>query len=119
MKLTIPLPPVTKKNSQQIFRGKNGKPFIVPSRKYREYQEQAAMHCPPEGIDYPVNVKCLFFMPTKRRVDLVNLLEAVCDVLVHAGTLEDDNCLITVSHDGSRVILGDKNPRTEVEIERI
>lgn len=119
MKFTIPLPPVTKKNSQQIFRSKNGKPFIVPSRKYREYQEQAALHCPKMGIDYPVNIKCTFFMPTRRRVDLTNLLEAIDDILVHAGTLEDDNCLIVVAHDGSRVILGDKNPRTEVEIERI
>lgn len=118
VRFTIPLPPVTKKNSQQIFRGKNGKPFIVPSKKYREYQDAAAAFCPKTRIEGPVAIKCLFFMPTRRRVDLTNLLEALDDVLVYAGTLEDDNCLVIPSHDGSRVILGDKSPRTEVEIER-
>lgn len=33
---TIPLPPITKKNSQQILvNGKTGRPFIMPSQKYK------------------------------------------------------------------------------------
>ena len=51
-------------------------------------------------------------MPTKRRVDLTNLLEAVDDVLVRAGVLKDDHCGIIVSHDGSRVLYDKDNPRT-------
>ena len=70
-------------------------------------------------IDYPVNVKCLFFMPTTRKVDLTNLLEATDDILVKAGILEDDNCTIIAGHDGSRVFIDRENPRTEIEIERI
>ena len=122
---TIPLPPVTKKNSSQIiFTGakcpvcKRGRlARLLPSKKYREYEE-AALWClqRKEPIDTPVNVKCLFYMPTARKVDLVNLLEAVCDALVTAGVLADDNSKIVVSHDGSRVLPDRDRPRTEIYI---
>ena len=37
-KFIIKLPPVSKKNSQQIlFNPKTGKRFIAPSKKYKEY----------------------------------------------------------------------------------
>ena len=65
-----------------------------------------------------VNVKALFYMKTKRKVDLTNLLEALDDVLVKGGMLVDDNCTIIKSHDGSRVLYDKENPRIEVEIER-
>lgn len=58
-------------------------------------------------------------MPARRRVDLCNLHEALCDVLVKYGVLEDDNSNIVVSMDGSRVFYDKENPRTEVEIERV
>ena len=122
---TIPLPPVTKKNHAQVVhtgqkcpvcrRGKNVR--LLPSKQYREYEE-AALWClqRKEPITTPVNVQCLFYMPTARRVDLVNLLEAACDVLVAAGVLADDNCNIVRSHDGSQVLLDRDRPRTEIYI---
>ena len=122
---TIPLPPVTKKNSSQIiFTGakcpvcKRGRlARLLPSKKYREYEEAALWFLKRERpIDTPVNVQCLFYMPTLRRVDLVNLLEASCDVLVMAGVLADDNSSIVVSHDGSRVYIDREHPRTEIYI---
>lgn len=118
IKITIPLPPVTKKNSQQILINRQtGKPFIAPSKKYREYERDAMWFVPGEDIDYPVNVKCLFYMPTRRKVDLVNLLEAIDDILVKGGCLQDDNSEIIVSHDGSRVFYDKENSRTEIFIE--
>lgn len=69
-----------------------------------------------EPINTPVNVKCLFYMPTARKVDLTNLLEAADDALVTAGVLADDNSKIVVSHDGSRVLLDKDKPRTEIYI---
>lgn len=122
---TIPLPPVTKKNSSQIiFTGqkcpvcKRGRlARLLPSKKYREYEEAALWFLKRERpINTPVNVQCLFYMPTARRVDLVNLLEAACDVLVVAGVLADDNSNIAFSHDGSRVYIDRENPRTEIYI---
>lgn len=118
---TIPLAPVSKKNHQQIFINKRtNKPFVTPSKQYKEY-EQKALWFIPKGrcIDYPVNIKCLFYMPTKRLCDLTNMLEAVDDVMVKAGLLKDDNYKIIASHDGSRVLYDKTNPRTEVYIERI
>ena len=58
-------------------------------------------------------------MPTRRRVDLNNLLEAATDLLVSAGVLKDDHCGIVVSHDGSRVLYDKDNPRTEITITRV
>ena len=120
---TIKLPPISKKNSQQILTNKaTGRPFIMPSRKYKDYEKAAAAFLlprPAAPIDRPVNVKCLFYMPTRRIVDLTNLLEAADDVLVYAGILADDNSRIVVGHDGSRVLYDKDNPRTEIIITKI
>ena len=98
---TIPLPPITKKNSQRILiNKKTNKPFIAPSKQFKEYEEACGYFIKGKGekIDYPVTVRCVYYMPTKRRVDLTNLLEATHDILVKYEVLADDN------------------PRTEVEI---
>lgn len=118
IKFTIPLAPISKKNSQRILiNRKTGKPFIMPSAAYKDYEREAALFIPRgECINSPVNVKCLFYMPTRRKVDLTNLLEAIDDILVKAGLLSDDNFTIVESHDGSRVLYDKTNPRTEIEI---
>lgn len=116
---TVPLIPISKKNSQQILTNRaTGRPFIMPSKKYKDYEKAAAKYI-PKGvfINAPVNIKCLFYMPTKRRVDLTNLLEAIDDVMVKAGLLADDDFTVIESHDGSRVLFDKGNPRTEVYIE--
>ena len=89
---TIPLPPVTKKNSQRIMHSsKTGKSFIMPSQKYIDYEAKAVWYCKKAGvhepIDYPVEVKCLFYMPTKRRVDLTcwTITAALSSVMTKAG----------------------------------
>ena len=115
MKITIPLPPVTKKNHGRLVMA-GGKPRLLPSAQFERYQEAAGWYLKPLGIDGPVNVACRFYMPTRRIVDLVGLLQAVDDVLVHYGVLKDDNSRIVASHDGSRVLLDKEHPRTEIEI---
>ena len=131
IKIKIPLPPITKKNSQQIrWRNvqnkKNGKmkktPYIAPSEAFSIYESKVLWWYMPKmkrAIDFPVNVKCLFYMPTKRKCDLTNLLEAVDDILVNAGVLADDNYTIIESHDGSRVYYDKDDPRTEIYITEI
>lgn len=120
IKFTIPLAPVTKKNSQRIVINRaTGRPMIMPSAKYKEYEQQACYFIPrpPQPINKPVNVKCLFYMPTRRKCDLTNLLEAIDDILVRRGVLADDDYTILESHDGSRVYYDKENPRTVVEID--
>lgn len=119
---TIPLTPVSKKNSQEIhINRKTGRRFISPSKKYREYEEQAGWFVPviSSPIDFPVNVKCLFYMPTKRKCDLTNMLEAIDDIMVKSGLLQDDNYTVIASHDGSRIYYDKENPRTEIEIKEV
>lgn len=122
IRFTIPGRPVTKKNSQKIaVNWKTGKPFIRQSDNYRAYEAAAGyfIPCKHKGIDYPVNVCCVYYMPDRRRVDLTNLLEATDDILVKYGVLKDDNCTIVVSHDGSCVLHDKENPRVEIEIKEI
>ena len=123
IKYTIKLAPVSKKNSQQILNNpKTGRPFIMPSKKFKEYEREAVWFLkprPPRPIECRVNIKCLFYLPTRRRTDLTNLLEAVDDLLVHAGIIADDHYGIVEAHDGSRCFVDKDNPRTEITITRI
>ena len=117
IKFTIPLNPVTKKNSQRIANcGDYSK--IMTSKAYVQNEKEAGYFIPHKMamIDQPCEVVCLFYMKTKRTVDLTNLEEAIDDVLVKYGVLKDDNSQIVVSHDGSRVLHDPKSPRTEVTI---
>lgn len=114
-KFTIPIKPVTKKNSSQIIYA-NGKPKLIPSKLYREYENNCGWFIPKLNISQPINVKALFYMPTKKRVDLPNLQEALHDVLIKYNCVKDDDCNIIVSTDGSRVLYDKNNPRTEVFI---
>ena len=118
LKFTIPIAPISKKNSQRIFRPNGQKRIVVaPSEAYKNYEAAAAVFIPRNvHINEPVNIKCLFYMPTRRLCDLTNLLEAIDDVLVKTGLLADDNYTIIESHDGSRVNYDKKNPRTEIYI---
>ena len=120
MRIVIPFAPITKKNSQRILINPGTrKPFIAQSEKSKQYERACTLILARQGqprINYPVNVKALYYMPTRRRVDLTNLHEALHDILVRAEILEDDNCKIVVSTDGSRVLYDKMNPRTEVYI---
>ena len=61
----------------------------------------------------------VYYMATRRKVDLANLIEATCDILVKAKVLADDNSQIVAAHDGSRVDYDKKNPRAEIWIEEM
>ena len=123
IKYTIKLPPITKKNSQQILMNpKTGRPFIMPSKQYKQYERDAAWFLtprPPRPIERSLNVTCIFYLPTRRKTDLTNLLEAVDDLLVHAGIIADDHYGIVTSHDGSRCYVDKDNPRTEIIITKM
>lgn len=116
LKYVIKGKPVTKKNSQRILRNKAGRPFIAPSANYTSYERGALLQIrpPAEPISTPVNVRALYFMPDRRKCDLVNLLEATCDILVKARVLSDDNSRVVASHDGSKVLYDKENPRVEI-----
>jgi Holliday junction resolvase RusA-like endonuclease len=117
IEFTIPLPPISKKNSQQIIKLHN-RPCIIQSKQYRQYEKDAAPFIPklPAPIKFPVNVEAVFYVSARRKCDLTNYLEAADDVMVKCGLLEDDNCMIICAHDGSRVVWDKDKPRTEISI---
>lgn len=127
LKYEIPLEPRTKKNHQMIagsgsrcpFCGKFQKQFIRQGKAHDEYIIKAYSYLAPKPdapISTPVNVKYLFYMGTKRKVDALNLAAAADDLLVMANILEDDNSKIIKAHDGTRVLYDKSNPRTEIYI---
>ena len=120
MELTLHGRPITKKNSQRIV-SIGGRPRLIPSAQFKDYEKSCLFQIRmarvgEPKISVPVNVRCVYYMPTRHRVDLVNLLEASCDILVAAGILEDDNSNIVASHDGSYVTHDKYDPRVEITI---
>lgn len=114
--------PATKKNSQRlVFVKKLGRSIVLPSETYEKFEKSAGKFIPAKStpIDFKVEISCVYYMATRRAVDLTNLLEATDDVLVKHKYLKDDNCKIIVSHDGSRVDYDKDNPRTEVTVKRL
>ena len=118
MKITIGIEARTKKNSMRLVRlGRRIVP--IPSKQYKDFEEKCSQWLQPYSdmeIDKAVNVRCLFYMKTRRKVDLTNLLEAADDVLVKYHVLADDNSQIVAGHDGSRVLYDKSNPRIEIDI---
>lgn len=120
--ITIPGAPTTKKNHSQIIKTKGtGKPILIPSKQYLAYTKHCATYLQGLPTDAmpppPYNIRALYYMPTRRRVDLTNLLAATDDILVHYGLITDDNSSIVGGHDGSRVHYDKANPRVELYIE--
>ncbi len=120
---TIPVQPVTKKNSQQIITNpRTGRPFIIPSKQFREFEKTCKPYLKSVKdtiglINYPINVKCIFYVAKRLKYDLTNLLEAIDDVMTVSGLILDDNRDIIVGHDGSRVFHDSARPRIEISIE--
>lgn len=123
IEFTIPVRPATKKNSGQIvMRGKY--PVLLPSKQYLAFEKECLPYLnhvkQAAGIiNYPVNMECLFFTETKRKIDLTNLLNAIDDAMVKSGLILDDNRDIIAAHDGSRVFHDKFNPRIEIKVTRL
>ena len=119
MKFVIDLNPVPKKNSLEIHvNPRTGKRFVSQGKIYKDYERACWPFIP--HVDFPINVRCniqaVFYRKDHRRVDLANLQEALLDILVTHGLIEDDNFNIVAGMDGSRVYVDKEHPRTEVTI---
>ena len=115
-----------KKNSQQIiFNNRTHRPMIIQSEQYREFEKVCSIYLKPiakqikEPINYPVNLKCTFYFPDRRRRDTVNMLEAIQDILVKYKVLEDDNYTVITSLDGTRSVYEKGREETIIEIEEV
>lgn len=122
-KIEIPLLCRSKKNSQQIlFNHKTKRPFISQSELYLNFERECGYYLKKyQGsiINYPCNIKALFFVPDKRKRDLTNLENAIADILVKYKILEDDNYNIISGWDGSRIIYEKGVSKIILEIEEV
>lgn len=122
LEFTIPLEPRTKKNSSQILKNKKtGKMFVSTSKQFKEYQDKCGYFLPriPRPIDCKINIKAIYYMGTRRTVDITNLHSALHDILQHYRVIAGDDMKIVISTDGSRVRYDKANPRTEVTITEV
>ena len=100
MKFIIKGNPATKKNSNRIVKF-GARYALIPSKTYKEYESDFIIQCNQLHIsklmiNKPVEITCSYYMKTRRKVDLTNLLSATMDCLVKAKIIEDDNCKIAV-----------------------
>lgn len=130
IRYTILGDPRTKKNHQRIagqgircaLCGKFKREFIVQSAAHDAFEKSAVKQLfprPEKPISCPVNVCCVFWMATRRKVDKSNLEATVHDLLVEAGILADDSRDILAGTDGSRVYYDKANPRVEITITKM
>lgn len=122
MIIKIPLMCRSKKNSQQIYiNPQTRKPFVSQSKLYKEFEQNCAyfLNKYQSNINYSINLKCTFYVPDKRKRDIVNLLNAIQDILVKYKVIADDNYNIVKSIDGSRIIYEKGREETIIEINKM
>lgn len=123
LKFVLPIKPRTKKNHQNFVRpGQGSRVIAVSSKQYKQFEKDCLALVPGWArlkIDYPVNIKAVYYVDARRKVDRTNLESALMDMLVKAGVLADDSAInpeIAVTSDGSKVLIDRENPRIEIEI---
>ena len=112
----------SKKNSQQIYINKRtNKPFVSQSEIYKNFERECGYFLKKyqTNISCPINLKCTFYVKDKRKRDIVNLLNAIQDILVKYKVIADDNYNIVQSLDGSRIIYEKGREETIIEINKI
>ena len=122
MKITIPVVPRSKKNSQQIIiNPRTKRPMIIQSKLYANFERECGkfLRKDKSNIDYSINLKVEFYVPDKRRRDIANYIEAIQDILVKYEVIKDDNYNIITSLDGTRMYIDKLNPRVEIEITKL
>lgn len=115
--ITLKGRPATKKNSGRIIT-RNGKPIIIPSEAYKNYEDACMWQLAGEKLHISgiIVVECKYYLPNKRSwPDLIGLLQATSDILTKAKVIDDDKWICSY---GDSCIAGiDKdNPRAEIRI---
>lgn len=121
IKIVIPLMCRSKKNNQQMIFKSGRKPTIIQSKLYLSFERECGnfLRKYSSHIDYPINLKCTFYVSDRRKRDIVNLVNAIQDILVKYDVLADDNYNIVQSLDGTRIIYEKGREETIVEIEEL
>jgi len=105
--------------------------LVIPSNAFKKYQKECRKQIDKlelyfeKPITDDVILTAWYYLPTRRKPDLINLLQATCDIIssqkkkgkiMWEGILADDKQV--VSFGDSKIVGVDKeNPRVEIRIE--
>ena len=109
----------SKKNSKVLARVK-GRPMLLPSRKFQEWEKRARLAIMAEGRP-PVPLKAARLSMVIYHGDLIkrdsnNATQGVQDVLVDMGVIQDDNWMVIGTPEVEHLVDVD-DPRLEVTVE--
>jgi Holliday junction resolvase RusA-like endonuclease len=123
MIIKIPMLCRSKKNSQKIvINSRTKRPIIIQSDLYKQFEKDCGYYLTKYkglNIDKPINLKCTFIVPDRKKRDIVNLLNAIQDILVKYQVIADDNYNIVQGIDGSRIIYKKGISETIIEIKGV
>jgi Holliday junction resolvase RusA-like endonuclease len=114
--------PRTKKTSQRLIKVR-GVPRIVPSKVTVEWSNDAQLQLQSQFAKYRGktfhegqrwNLRAVFYRQEETTADLLNHLQALCDVLQAAEVVTNDRQVR--GFDGSRLSLDTANPRVELTL---
>jgi len=118
IKLTLPGPIPSKKNSRNIFQ-MQGRTFNLPGKVYKKWHAMARNYAITERRAEPMNVKGVqieFYFLDKRGRDLTNMAESIMDLLVDCQILVDDKWQCTGPVHLIPCGIDKINPRAEVTL---
>ncbi len=101
-----------------IVNKKTGKPMLIPNKLYTAWKKGAILQLQAQSASRftdEIQVKFTVYRWTKRRCDLINVLQSLQDILEDAGVIEDDHQIKSV--DGSRLYLGVTKEQAKAKIE--
>lgn len=109
----------SKKNSKVLARVK-GRPMLLPSRKYQEWEKRARLAIMAEGRP-PKPLKAARLSMVIYHGDLIkrdsnNATQGVQDVLVDMGVIQDDNWMVIGTPEVVHMV-DVQDPRLEVTVE--
>lgn len=111
----------SKKNSKVLARVK-GRPMLLPSRKYQEWEKRARLAIMAEGRPtVPLKAARLFmviFHGDMLKRDSNNATQGVQDVLVDMGVIQDDNWMVIGTPEVVHMV-DVEDPRLEVTVEEL
>ena len=106
----------SKKNQRQTF-VKNGRIINIPSKRYKEWHDQAMWQLKgSKKLKPPYEITMVFWMKDNRRTDLDNKVGSVLDLLQDVGIIEDDCWQKLTSIKAVAGGISKNAPRVKVEI---
>lgn len=111
----------SKKNSKRII-CRDARPMLLPSADYEAWHELQMWTLARKRPAVPfkhAEISIKLYPPDRIKADLTNKAESICDLLVDAGYLEDDNWFTLAHVCLTFGAVDPKNPRAEIQLQEL